>query len=608
METTNLTGEPASTAASPSTPPSISTTPSGTQPSSTEPPRDLTIYRSTTSNRLRANDPPHPDFTTHPLLNFLRLFLSVFTILSFAMATAPTPPKRNADGDGISFDTTINITVLGSLHWNEVRSKLKMDTNWRRPEGVEMSVLAVPALFGPVVKNAERVPILMLESVDACDPFTILLPDVEVGDLRWNGSLPVPVPVPVQTVAMKSGNGVGTNGTIVAESKNVNGTKVALGSMLGNGTGSSNHTLNHRGGTVPQDDSDTFILQPDPKRTRWFALIPRGNCPFDVKIYHAQSAGFSGAIIYNNFSTPGPDLPVRMSGNTLGDRISFTTAMFLTNKDGTSLQKAAVSRVGSGGQTVFSPLLVSIAPDAWPSNGWGNGGSGVSGRPTGGLGHSIAALITDLVILSISIFVVGIAFMSFYLVISMIRNYLVHGSMFVVVMHFAHQVESEPAEEEEKCLEKITLPLRIVTGDDLLPDSEKDLESGEHDDSRAHGGSRECCAICIDEFVLTSSISLMSSIDPWLLKHNRLCPICKRDVLAIPTPPSPTALASSEKPTDSTPAAESGSASSPLLRQPNESGSQTVVVSFSRWFNWRRRPSGSGLVQEEAGIGLERRG
>lgn len=31
-----------------------------------------------------------------------------------------------------------------------------------------------------------------------------------------------------------------------------------------------------------------------------FALIERGNCPFEVKVKHAQAAGFQAAIVYDD--------------------------------------------------------------------------------------------------------------------------------------------------------------------------------------------------------------------------------------------------------------------------------------------------------------------
>ncbi|KAJ3114671.1 hypothetical protein HDU96_001815 [Phlyctochytrium bullatum] len=433
------------------------------------------------------------EYASSPLMTCLRLFLSIFTILSFALATAPglKKPVTNTDVEGrVPLDMTVNVTVLGGLHWSEGRTNLVLDKNWKERKNntdvdAPVSVLAVPALFGPVIKTAFKAPLLLLD-LDACDPFTISLPEVAELDMLSSSD------------SSKS-RVDDANSTSAQDKKNV--TKQ-----------SSTQTLHRRGGAGVFNETSSsntaFVMQPEARKTKWFVLIPRGNCPFDVKVYHAQQAGFSGAIIYSNHTPAanGTDLPVRMSSNALGDRISLTSAMFVTNQDARKIIDSS-ARNDFGSQHIPGPLWITLSPDSWPTAGWGGGvNNGVSGDLT----RSLIGLVADLVFLTITVFVLSIAFMSLYLVINMIRNYMVHGSMFVVIMHYAHTPsdmdfgEREEEEEEQKLLEKITLPLRVVKEEDLSAGSGDEAGNDENESGMAAGGTRECCAICIDEFLVGS--------------------------------------------------------------------------------------------------------
>lgn len=66
--------------------------------------------------------------------------------------------------------------------------------------------------------------------------------------------------------------------------------------------------------------------------SEWITALPRGNCPFDQKIFHAQQANFHSAIIFNDgintgFSGNAPgygeDIFIRMSSNSLGESITI---------------------------------------------------------------------------------------------------------------------------------------------------------------------------------------------------------------------------------------------------------------------------------------------
>lgn len=50
--------------------------------------------------------------------------------------------------------------------------------------------------------------------------------------------------------------------------------------------------------TAVPEDGCTHI-EPAPKTDRWFVLIKRGNCNFDVKVRNAQNSNYLLAIVYN---------------------------------------------------------------------------------------------------------------------------------------------------------------------------------------------------------------------------------------------------------------------------------------------------------------------
>ncbi|KAI8854243.1 hypothetical protein BC829DRAFT_221221 [Chytridium lagenaria] len=111
-------------------------------------------------------------------------------------------------------------------------------------------------------------------------------------------------------------------------------------------------------------------------------------------------------------------------------------------------------------------------------------------------------------------------------------------------------------------------------------------------------------------FVLFRRLYSSLSIDPWLLKHNRLCPICKRDVLSMPTIPITTPPLSLEKP-DASSSTSIVNERTLLITSPqdlraSEEGRSTSSSPESsrremgwRWFFWRRSSSEESVVREE---------
>ncbi|KAJ3106678.1 Peptide-methionine (S)-S-oxide reductase [Phlyctochytrium planicorne] len=492
--------------------------------------QDLIIHRATTNTRLHIYDHDESDlYSARPLFNFLRLFISVFTLFSFTIATIPGPKTP--------MDVAMNVTVLGGLHWNE--NKLMLDPSWRW----SVSVLAVPGMFGRVVKELERVPLFILDSIDGCHPFTIALPEVDIGIAGVVGSTKVKADPEARGNSTKShpehaaihnerhrqqphvhrrasGHSnhtvvVSLTTTIPSRMKHMNATAVTSVHIPAPTAAAfktaHNSTITPRPPHVAPPAIQVFhfpnfFISPSPS-TNWYALLPRGNCPFDVKVLNAQAAGFSGVIIHNNSS--GQDVPVRMSGHTVGDRISTAAALFLTNRDGMSIKAAALAHDSANTPGVrraaYAPLLLTISPDAWPNNSWGTEGvPKMSPDPSNStpqtLNPPLSTIITDIVFLFLAVILVWIALMSFYLSICLAWNYFVHGS-FVIIMDYGHHSDSDfdedEDEEEVKCLEQISLPLQVVK-------EEEGKATTSAAESGSAGGTRDCCAICIEEFVVGS--------------------------------------------------------------------------------------------------------
>ena len=56
---------------------------------------------------------------------------------------------------------------------------------------------------------------------------------------------------------------------------------------------------------VQSDGCDLATFKPTPSNAteqHWMALIKRGNCQFDVKVFNAQKKKYYGAIVYNDES------------------------------------------------------------------------------------------------------------------------------------------------------------------------------------------------------------------------------------------------------------------------------------------------------------------
>ncbi|ORY51244.1 hypothetical protein BCR33DRAFT_712350 [Rhizoclosmatium globosum] len=554
---------------------------------------DLTILRTQTSDKLQLDNEYPPEST---LLTVIRLLYSCFIVLSFILFTSPRVQIVN----GVSLDSTVNITVipdltvygdptpqnLSSPFKQRKESPWKSGSYWKtgtysqtyeveQAETKDPSILAVPALFGkPINKHFAVSPLLVLD-LDACHPFDVSFPDHK----EWVRDLPVNTRKYVakgrKEEEEREGVLAGVLDTVVEW-----GTAFMKFDSLDRSVDAAAHS-----------QVKTKAMQSgagEGEGTVWYAMVARGNCPFDVKILNAELAGFGGILIHNRVAknSGGVDVPVRMSPNKLVGQVNDIRAMFVTQHDGDQLVSAALDRSNTlpphvldslydeppikshtNGGIIGSPLIVSLHLDDWPVEGWGSSGAG--GLKLRRRVFTILAFLGN-VCFGVGVFIVffGIC-TAVCLFVMMLRNWFVYGHLFVLVLapsflgngHFWGTQQRGGGEEEvpleegvmgsrigkdEEEVEQITLPVRVIDEYDLIDeDDEQEVVVADSivvkKRSTATGGTRKCCAICIDEFVVGSRARELpchhqfhtACIDPWLLRHNRLCPICKRDVLVI---------------------------------------------------------------------------
>ncbi|KAJ3233066.1 hypothetical protein HDU81_002526 [Chytriomyces hyalinus] len=578
-----------------------------TQVASNDESGDLTIFRSKTTDKLNVDSETDAESV---LLTVIRFLYSCFIVLSFVLLTSP----RSQIINGVSLDSTMNITVLGNRTifypdletFRTLKNGKKMfeemgsiHLNLSQQTDGKSSVLAVPALFGKPMNTRRIVAPLLVLDIDACTPFSATFPNQKewvknIGQLdeqlNWLSSKKSSVSKSQPGILERIQSLLGSNqtrGKRGPKQTQTKKTRPAFQLFSSIPKFQRQTRVNYLPSpSLVEHKSDAIVSTAEPNATQWYALISRGNCPFDVKIHNSELAGFSGIIIYNRVARGVVDVPVRMSANKLGAQVSQIRAMFLTESDGNALVRSAIEAGSnmpkkqlqrlfdepviagrSRGGVVGAPLAVSMAADEWPLNGWGaNGVGGFRMRRR----VSSALSVAGNVVLFFGVFMVcGGLCTAVCLFAMMIRNYFLYGRFFVLIFapsfslpFWASQrfggsdaeegevVEGEERDKEpEELMEELVLPLRVIDARDLEDDSD-DGSNANADNltdpytrkkSTAAGGSRKCCAICIDEFEIGAKARELPChhqfhshcIDPWLLRHNRLCPICKQDVLVV---------------------------------------------------------------------------
>ena len=255
------------------------------------------------------------------------------------------------------------------------------------------------------------------------------------------------------------------------------------------------------------------------KRTKWFAFVNRGGCPFDVKAFEAQKAGFAGIIIFGNRSAHDFDeTPIRMSPHNVGDQVRIH-AMYMAHHDAQRLLDITLAMTDDPlGQRYpllqLNPVQWSLYPD-----------------------HSLLeTLAVEMIILLVTVALSSTVVLSICFIVLLMRNLIFHRQLRLMqtLLDGSFVLLDMRQEEFVPKLSKIPFPERILTDEDVA------LLSAKNDDSERPWMCRDCCAICLDDFEPKMHVRILpcrhvfhsTCVDPWLLQHNRLCPICKRDVLA----------------------------------------------------------------------------
>ncbi|KAJ3414974.1 hypothetical protein HDV05_005805 [Chytridiales sp. JEL 0842] len=501
---------------------------------------------------------------------YIVVFLLVifFVVVSPARgAENPNAPKVTTSSDNVYYHQragiAMNISLMGilSIHGNhhdshnvnsptvsasevEVRvtledEKLSMnDASYARfrefnSSSPALSVLGVPALFGTQVEDNILVGLLDIES-DACEPFEFKRPRVgvnSVSDERLKG---------LQL------------GWTPKKKKMYNGGKDV-------------------------ENQPSPMHRPTTFEVPYFALIRRGNCPFDVKALNAKNAGFDGSVIYNS-PLSGPvssihvheDIPVRMSTSFLSQyQLEETHSSFLSNADATKIL-SEISPFQNDGE-VYKIVLISYRPYPWPKA-WGQftmlesslpsqsqplndypinsttysfleRGAYLLQTPPASLTQFLILFIRSLLFAATFITFCGALCTSFCLIFTICYSQWNRNGGGMQYNHQTFQQQQrgglmqdwdpvrgmpppsfgnfgnqEMKLNEQMMLPTITLPIKTITEEDLrllskAEEAEKqcsgcDAEKSGDDSNR--GGflriTKDCCAICIDEFVVGSQV------------------------------------------------------------------------------------------------------
>ncbi|KAI8824062.1 uncharacterized protein EV422DRAFT_576542 [Fimicolochytrium jonesii] len=428
------------------------------------------------------------------------------------------------------------------------------------------SITAIPAFFGGKIESSVVVRMVVIERLNGCVPFSFDMRGVEdmggdeVGGVRNR-----------EVMNDEVGNRL---------EDDERGEKGAYGGRHGSDSSRPKSTA-ARPHAVPH--------APTPNTP--FILLPRGSCPFDTKVRHAQTAGFAGAIIYNVASSAHPDALIKMQtvdGQPAED-VSIP-ALFVTSRDGGLLREAAQETAVGGvkvvGVTAVPAMIEYSAPDKvftqHATKAGENRKSNVGSEPTpnnhytpdtappprhyphdwdgfnptfwGDAFVSAACLILG----ALGAMAVGASLVLLHnrMFDALGIDYRVGGSG-QTTRNLARVVISH---DGEMMVERIKLPLRVLTAVDVQMAKEglggeflaSNMEKGDAGDDGAGEKSEkekekegrrpistDCCAICIDNFGVGCRVRELpcrhcfhdTCIDPWLLHHALLCPVCKREII-----------------------------------------------------------------------------
>ncbi|KAJ3356952.1 hypothetical protein HDU91_005470 [Kappamyces sp. JEL0680] len=219
-------------------------------------------------------------------------------------------------------------------------------------------------------------------------------------------------------------------------------------------------------------DRINIVQQNASMSLRWIGVVERGGCPFDVKVYYMQQAGFSTTLVYNSRGEH-RDATVRMSAHSMGSEVS-TFSAFLSRGTGMAL----VSRISLAPQTTFLHLQLKSAE--WISK------------------KLLYNALVDMGVLFLLVVVTGSGFLVFGLVLNIFHNLFVHGELklmetiheaSMIILAVSNQTPSQPK------LKTVEFPRKTIMQTDL----EQEWKCG-------GVKGQESCPICIEEFQIGDQV------------------------------------------------------------------------------------------------------
>ena len=252
------------------------------------------------------------------------------------------------------------------------------------------------------------------------------------------------------------------------------------------------------------------------------ALIPRGNCTFDQKVYFAQLAGISAVVIFDDadkgmvYGMDGGDdnlvFPkdlgdyaglIHMTSAYYGDRIEIPS-VFVSYNHGLKLQQLVRSNA--------------IVGHTLPAFLFALNSNGTTAYANPGDGHFLAGqdwFLTDLIM----VLIVIVSLTCVCAILSI-----------MTLLYNRYRVRLDLAMKEKK---------NRITPDELelIPVIAVQRKHGLDDGTGIW--KPQPCAICLDELELGSEVRgllcghlfHLGCVDDWFLKRHRTCPTCRREVI-----------------------------------------------------------------------------
>ena len=232
---------------------------------------------------------------------------------------------------------------------------------------------------------------------------------------------------------------------------------------------------------IPINSSITDFCRPLPNADKIFkykdiktsyALIARGGCAFENKVYNIQEAGFAGAIIYNSLNLSVGDNPVRMSGY-LGSSIHIVS-MYLTFSSAEILSH-------------FQDQDLIISPSDWHII---------------LMGSNISQMIEDFIFYSFKLWTFSISFLLICFFTFLICNLItIRRFKFVETLELCiNLILDEDFLYSAPRLSTIPFPQRKLNAEDI------ECMNSPHYSKLKKSFNNPCCAVCIEDFAQGDSV------------------------------------------------------------------------------------------------------